>query len=220
MLFNYVPSTNTTGLEPILQRWGVNVGMSIVQDMENTTSSSGTDIGRQQIRQASAVESARRQTELQMILPRPVGAVDGKNPPAGRAASDGTRVLQRQIPRSPAYPAAPPHSYPLMAAVEQKNSTGVANPRGTTRILVVGDSIFLGNWYIDGGRATTIFSVMPSTGCWTVPSCWKASGPRPVTEFRLQMTRLQQREVRWVLLGALPGAVLLLGGLIWLARRK
>ena len=52
------------------------------------------------------------------------------------------------------------------------------------------------------------------------PQLLEGIGPRPVTEFRLQMTRLQQREVRWVLLGALPGAVLLLGGLIWLARRK
>jgi hypothetical protein len=45
-------------------------------------------------------------------------------------------------------------------------------------------------------------------------------GPRPVTEFRLMMTRVQQRNARWLLLGALPGAVLVLGGLVWLRRRK
>ena len=113
----------------------------------------------------------------------------------------------------------PPRSYPLMAAVEQKPVAGVANARGTTRILVAGDSFssainpsksrdnsdFLGyaaNWLLD--RTTLL----------------KGIGPRPVTEFRLVMTRPQQREVRWLLLGALPGAVLLFGCLVWLARRK
>ena len=34
------------------------------------------------------------------------------------------------------------------------------------------------------------------------------------------MTQTQRREVAWLLLGALPGAILLLGGIIWLVRRK
>jgi hypothetical protein len=34
------------------------------------------------------------------------------------------------------------------------------------------------------------------------------------------MTRTQLQNVRWLLLGALPGAVLLIGGVVWLVRRK
>jgi len=45
-------------------------------------------------------------------------------------------------------------------------------------------------------------------------------GPHPVTEFRLQITTAQQRQLRWLLLGALPGGALLLGWLVWFARRK
>jgi hypothetical protein len=45
-------------------------------------------------------------------------------------------------------------------------------------------------------------------------------GPRPVTEFRLMMTHAQQKNVRWLLLAALPGGVLALGCLVWFARRK
>ena len=45
-------------------------------------------------------------------------------------------------------------------------------------------------------------------------------GPRPVKEFRLQITNLQQRQLRWLLLAALPGGVLFLGWLVWLVRRK
>jgi len=45
-------------------------------------------------------------------------------------------------------------------------------------------------------------------------------GPRPVTDLHLQITRQQQRQLNWVLLGALPGAVLVFGWFIWLVRRK
>ena len=45
-------------------------------------------------------------------------------------------------------------------------------------------------------------------------------GPSPVTDFRLLMTKAQVRNVRWLLLAALPAAILALGGLVWLRRRK
>ena len=79
-----------------------------------------------------------------MILPRPVRRVDWKNPPA-----DAPQVTELAFSSPDSTltgdPAAPPRSYPLMAAVEQKDAAGVANPRGNTRIVVTGDSIFLGN---------------------------------------------------------------------------
>ena len=219
VLFNYLSLKQPTGLEPILQRWGVNVGMSIVQDMENTTSS-GTDVVVSKFGKHPAVNSL-VQTELQMIMPRPVGAVDLKNPP-----SDAPQVTELAFSGDDSKltdePAAPPRSYPLMAAVEQKNSAGVANSRGTTRILVTGDSIFLDNQVIEGGLGGANRDFLGYAVNWLLdrPQLLEGIGPRPITQFRLQMTQLQRREVRWVLLGALPGAVLLLGGLVWLARRK
>jgi len=45
-------------------------------------------------------------------------------------------------------------------------------------------------------------------------------GPRPVTDLRLQLTLKQQEELNWLLMGALPGAVLVFGWIVWLARRK
>ena len=149
-----------------------------MQDTENTTSS-GTDVVVSKFGKHPAVNSL-VQTELQMIMPRPVGAVDLKNPP-----SDAPQVTELAFSGDDSKltdePAAPPRSYPLMAAVEQKNSAGVANSRGTTRILVAGDSIFLDNQVIEGGLVAPIgiFSATPSTGCWTGPSCWKASGRGP-----------------------------------------
>jgi ABC-type uncharacterized transport system involved in gliding motility auxiliary subunit len=115
--------------------------------------------------------------------------------------------------------AEPARSYPLMVAVEQKPVAGVANPRGNTRIIVAGDSVFLGNYYIQGG-ANADFAGYAVNWLLDRTTLLQGIGPRPVTEFRLLMTRTQQHEVRWVLLGALPGAVLLFGCLVWLARRK
>jgi hypothetical protein len=34
------------------------------------------------------------------------------------------------------------------------------------------------------------------------------------------ITRREQRELNWLLLGALPGAVLVFGWFVWLVRRK
>ena len=156
-----------------------------------------------------------------MISPRPVMKVDWKNPP-----SDAPQVdeLAFSGDRSTLVgdPAALPRSYPLMAAVEQKNPVGVASSHGSTRIVVVGDSLFLENTVIEGGISGANRDFLGYAVNWLLdrPQLLNGVGPRTVSEFRLTMTRTQQVEIRWLLLGALPGAVLLLGGLVWLARRK
>ena len=106
-----------------------------------------------------------------------------------------------------------------MVAVEQKPVAGVANARGNTRILVVGDSFAFGNQSIKSLDNSDFIGYAAN---WLLDrtTLLQGIGPRPVTEFRLLMTRAQRREVRWLLLGALPGAVLLFGCLVWLARRK
>ena len=216
--FNYASIKQPTGLEPILQRWGINVGYDYVKDPDNTIT--GQDVIVRKFGQHPVV-SALVQFSLQMILPRPIGRVDWQNPPAGAPQVD---ELAYSSPGSTLAgdPAEPPHSYPLMVAVEQKSVAGVASPRGNTRIIATGDSIFLGNHYIEGGEGGANRDFLSAAVNWLLdrPSLLQGIGPRPVTEFRLLMTQDQRREVRWLLLGVLPGAVLLLGGLVWLVRRK
>jgi hypothetical protein len=214
-MFNYASIKRPTGLEPILQRWGVNVTADMVKDPENTIT--GQDIRIRKFSQHPAVNPL-AQYSLQMILPRPIERVESPNPPANApqveelAFSSDKSTLTGDS-------AEPPRSYPLIAAIEQKPVAGVANPRGNTRLLVVGDSLFLGNYYIEGGGNRDFVGYAVN---WLLDrtTLLKGIGPRPVTEFRLLMTRTQQREVRWLLLGALPGVVLLFGCLVWLARRK
>ena len=217
VLFNYTSSRYPTGLEPILQRWGVNVVADFVRDPEHTMT--GDDIKVTLFGHHPAVDPlAGNGLALQIIRPRPVIAIK-----AGNSSADAPQVTELAFSSDSSVldgdPAAPPRRYPLIAAVEQKNTAGIVNTRGTTRIIVAGDSIFLGNHYIAGGSNGDFLGYAVN---WLLDrtQLLEGIGPQPVTEFRLLMTRLQQREIRWLLLGALPGAVLLLGGLVWLARRK
>jgi hypothetical protein len=45
-------------------------------------------------------------------------------------------------------------------------------------------------------------------------------GPRSIVEYSVVMSQSQLLRVEWLLLGAIPGGVLLLGGLVWLRRRR
>jgi hypothetical protein len=217
-LLDYSSLQQPTGLEDVLAHWGVNVGVDVVQDPKNTTTS-GQDVvvwsfGRH------PVVNPLTQLALQLILPRPVSQIKLQNPPA-----DVPPVQVDEIafsgPESVLFGnrTAAPRSYPLVVAVEQNAVKGVATPRGTTRMVVVGDSIFLDNRQIKGG-ANHDFVGYAANWLLDRSALLEGIGPRPVTEFRLMMTHAQRRNVRWILLGALPGAVLLLGGLVWLKRRK
>jgi LPXTG-motif cell wall-anchored protein len=41
-----------------------------------------------------------------------------------------------------------------------------------------------------------------------------------VEAFRINLTKAQLQSFQWILLGAMPGTILALGGLVWLRRRK
>jgi hypothetical protein len=144
--------------------------------------------------------------------------VDWQNPPADAPKVD---ELAFSSPQSTLMgdPAAPPRRYPLIVAIEQKAVPGVANTRGTTRMIVTGDSTFLDNQMIESG-VNRDFAGYAANWLLDRTVLLEGIGPRPVTEFRLTMTRVQQTNVRWLLLGALPGGVLAFGWLVWLARRK
>jgi hypothetical protein len=45
-------------------------------------------------------------------------------------------------------------------------------------------------------------------------------GPTPVTEYRLMLLEKQVTALKGILLGGIPGGILLLGGVVWLRRRK
>jgi len=96
---------------------------------------------------------------------------------------------------------------------------GVVTERGTTRMVVVGDSLFLGNQMIESARNRD-FAGHAVNWLLERTHLMHGLGPRPVAEFRLALSRTQLQTVQALLLAAQPGAVLLLGAAVWLRRRR
>jgi hypothetical protein len=215
LLFDYASLKHPTGLEEILRRWGINVLADIVQDPQNTIT--GQDIKVRSFGDHPVVNSL-ADFSLQLVLPRPVEKINLPNPPVN--APEVTQLaLTGPNATLTGDRSDPPRSYSLIAAAEQKPTPGVANLRGNTRLIVAGDSIFLGNYNIEGGANRDFLN---SAANWLLdrPQLIEGIGPRPITEFRLLMTQHQQQQLRWLLLGALPGGVLFFGWLVWLVRRQ
>jgi hypothetical protein len=216
ILLDYHSVSQPTGLEPILRKWGVGIGPDTVRDPNHTID--GQDVVLTQFAHHPVMDPlAGNDLSLQMIWPRPVIAMPGNStvdaPDVTELAfSSADSVLEKNSSLAP-------RSYPLIAAVEQKNIAGVPNSHEPTRIIIAGDSVFLNNYYIRSGGNRDFLGCAVS---WLLdhPALLEGIGPRPVTEFRLTLTKIQQREIRWLLLGALPGAILLFGGLVWFVRRK
>jgi len=216
MLFAYAPQAPATGLETILRTWGVDVKDDIAQDFNRSTTALGYDIKVYQYGKHPVVDSL-AQSQLHVYLPHPVlkmQAVQSASAPEVTelfgTSPDGTLMGNRNEP---------PHAYPLACAIEQKPVAGVTNPRGNARMIVAGDATFLGNLMIDSGGNRDFLNAAVNWLC-DRPLLVAGIEPRPVTNFHLQLTRQQQRQLTWLLLAALPGGVLFFGWLVWLVRRK
>jgi ABC-type uncharacterized transport system involved in gliding motility auxiliary subunit len=214
-MFNYASVRQSTGLESILQRRGVN----ILPDCVNDQASSGSD-------QVVIVRNFNQKTfvnpltelALEMVMPRPVIRAGPDTQPVGAPQVDAL-VSSSDASTLAADRAAGPRSYPLITAIEQKPVAGTVAPRGNMRILVAGDSLFLDNQLISAAANRDFLNYAVNWLC-DRDQLLNGIGPRPVTEFRLTLSQYQLRQLRWLLLGALPGGVLILGWLIWLVRRK
>ena len=217
IMLDYYSVGQPTGLEEVLAHWGVNVGGDSVQDTINTTS--GNDVLVMDFNFSNPVVGPLKNSELQMILPRPVSPI---NDPSARPDAPTVTALAQTSDKTVllGIRGAVPRSYPLMVAVEGNSANKtVPNPGANLRMVVIGESMFLNNKYIEGG-ANRDFAGYAVNWLLDRPMLLSGPGPRPVIEYRLLMTKTQLGNVRWLLLGALPCTALAMGGLVWLRRRK
>ena len=107
----------------------------------------------------------------------------------------------------------------LAVAVEKGGVRGVSADRGTTRLVVTGDSLFLANDNLDT-EANHQFASQVINWLLARKELISGLGPRPIQEYKLTMTVAQERGLRWILMGAMPGAVLVVGFFVWLRRRR
>jgi ABC-2 type transport system permease protein len=216
MLFNFASLRQPTGLEPILQKWGVNVAFTYVKDPQSSRDNDQVVIARKF--NLKTFVNPLAQQALEMVLPRPIMKVDWAKPPLNPPQVDEL-VFASDAATVAGDSTLTPHGYPLIAAIEQKPVAGVATPRGNTRIIVAGDSLFLDNQIIETGANRDFLNYAAN---WLLDRQELLGGisPRSVTEFRLQLTRQEGRQLNWLLLAALPGGILIFGWLVWLVRRK
>src|SRR5436190_8902065 len=140
-LFNSAAKDRQSGLAGILaRRWGVIVGESEISDRAHSHNDNDIVVG---VSQHPAVR-ALLGSMLYLIAPRTVTHVPDKSAAADApkvavlAASAVTAVLRGD-------PKPQPRQYPVAVAVEKGAPPGVVTERGSTRMIVVGDSFFLAN---------------------------------------------------------------------------
>ena len=227
VLFNFATVTagRPTGLEKLLANWDIAVGQNLVLDRDNSLQEGRTlwpvDLGRHPI----VTPLGRAQVFLS--LPRTISRVRST---AGR--EEGIKVEEllftgpKSVAASEFLRGLPQEgntldqrgAFPLMVAAEKGAVPGVATERGATRLVVVGDSVFLKNDGIENGANSDLGAHIVN---WLVDQnlLLKGLAPRPVRTYKVLMTEWQMATVRWILLLGIPGGVLVLGGLVRWRRR-
>lgn len=223
----FLANRNTRqGPEGILSKWGIDLGNNSVEDKKNVLENrmlTFDNFGTHQIVQPLA----KNKLIMAMFMPRTVKALAGANQQA-----DSARVtdLISTGPDGVAYTDFKNGSYyptpfdlkgtlPVAVAVEKGGLRGVKLERGTTRIVVCGDSYFLSNNMIpfSGNEEFARQSLNWLLGRSIM---FNDIGPRSFTEYTLIVTDSQMVILRWILLGAFPGAVFGFGLLVYLRRQR
>lgn len=217
-LFNFGSIHKPTGLEPILAKWGVSVGTNTIKDVDNSTQPAvGNDVIVHSFSKHPIVEPLQT-LGLQLILPRAIGKLQTK-----AQSADAPRVQELAFTGPNAVVEGNPQlghgRFPLMVAVEKGAIKDVITERGTTRMVVVGDSIFLVNRQIDSG-ANKDFAAFAVNWLLDQSQLLQNLEPRPIAEYRLVMSGAQLQSAEWLLLAGMPGVVLVFGSLVWLRRRR
>jgi hypothetical protein len=202
------------GLEDILEKWGVEVGNTVILDFDNSPDSKGYDILVSGFSQTHPVVNPLISSGLEMIQPRKVGRLRTRlqaadAPRVEELAFTGKRSITTGEPRRQ-------RSYPVMAAVEN-TIRGVEH--SSTRILVVGDSFLLANGLISR-PANRAFAGYAANWLLDRMQLLQGIGPKPIGQYQIVMTKVQTQTTCWLLLAGMPGTVLFLGALVWLRRRR
>lgn len=220
----YRSSHHSTGLERLLSDWGVTLGEDSVMDPPNALTTYDLICTNYS---SHAIVKPLQTRRLYLVAARSVW------PPRAASSADAPRV-QILFATGPAgytasafatdgLPRVNPArdqkgTIPLAVAVEKGSIQGVSADRGSTRIVVVGESIFLGNETIV--KAANIeFASLAINWLLDRPEHLGGIATKPIKEYRILLTNSQMTQVRWILLIVLPGAVLLAGFLVWMRRR-
>ena len=215
VLFHYDTRSFATGLEPILANFNVNVGTNVINDPANTRSDGAILIGG--FNQSHMLVNPLVGSSLAMVQPRSITVLHmGKQGPETPKVDALAFTGEKSTLGDSSTPVG--GSVPVMVAVEKGSIKGVFAERGTMAMVVAGDSAFLDNQMIDASDNRDFASFAVN---WLLDQTQllQGVGPHPIKEYKLVMTNSQMANIRWLFLGAMPGAIMLFGGLVWFRRR-
>lgn len=218
-LFNHDSSHIATGLEPLLANWGVEVGFDLVTDKPRSASTDPRLVVVTEFGDHPIVKPLRR-SRLALVMPRSISP--RSTAPRG---ADSARVIPLAVTSSEGLVQKAPNRVerkgpiPVIVAVEKGSIQGISADRGETRIVVAGESFFLGNRVIEL-EANRDFARLAVNWLVNRELLLEGIGPRPIKEFTIAMTHSEMQTIRWLLTAVFPGVVLFVGFLVWARRRS
>ena len=214
-LFNFYSLQRPTGLEKFLADYDFEIGFNQVSDSKNEQSGQGglllvDNLG------SHPITKPILDSRLHLLLPRSVGFPEVENddsPPGSILAhsSDAGQAIGQiegnkgSVERE--------GKIPLIAA-----KLHASDGQPPARLVVAGDSLFLGNSAIEAGANRDFASLAVN---WLLErEHLLAIAPRMVIEYRIELSPTEMTSVTWLLLLVLPGGTLGLGLLWWRRQMK
>jgi hypothetical protein len=214
-LFNFYSLQRPTGLEKFLADYDFEIGFNQVSDSKNEQSGQGglllvDDLG------SHPITKPILDSGLHLLLPRSVSFPEAENddsPPGSilaHSSDAGQAVGQIQGNKGSVEREG---KIPLIAAKLHAN-----DGQPPARLVIAGDSLFLGNSAIEAGANRDFASLAVN---WLLErEHLLAIAPRTVTEYRIVLNHAEMTSVIWLLLLVLPGGTLGLGLLWWRRQMK
>lgn len=211
------------GIEALLYRWNIQVGFDYVQDLAQGQSGDVNIILTGNYGSHAIVRGLLR-SRVKLVMPRSVSTR-----PTPQSTPDAPKVTEilftsprgKQAVATDAMGSAEltkVGAIPMAIAAERGGIQGVGADTGSSRIVVVGESIFLTNQMIVDAANSDFANQIVN---WLISrdSLLTEIGPSPLSEYKILLTEEQISQVRWLFLGAIPGMVLVFGFFVWLRRR-
>jgi ABC-type uncharacterized transport system involved in gliding motility auxiliary subunit len=217
----------TSGLEKMLQEWGLLLRNDVVIDPDRTLT------GREVFASAynkHPITAKLGTTAAIFHMPRSVEA-DYTQPKT--TAADRPQVTPLVLSSKNSWAEAQPDQVPakfdigtddlkgpvsLAVAVEKGDTAGLLDMQiRPSRLVVFGDSGFVSNSGLTGGDASLFMSALN----WLLDrEQLMAINPKVVDDTRLKLTREKVRTLFWSTVGIIPALAALIGTALWFRRRK
>jgi ABC-type uncharacterized transport system involved in gliding motility auxiliary subunit len=223
ILFDVSAIKLQTGLEALLRNWNIEVGRNMVAD------EASSQAGEPRIIIASNFENhpitkPLFRSSLKFFMPRTIQQGFSVSPNANApklteiVTTTSSGVASAPSVRGDTWTVQRTGKIPFALAMEQGAIQGMSAVRAATRMVVVGDSLFLSN-LMTGQAANADFGLLAVNWLLNRDASLEEIGTSPMTEYEITLTDGQMASFKWLFLFIMPGLVLVVGIMVWVKRR-